>query len=513
MASVHDAIHVVTGRRLAVKFLRREFSANVDLLARFEREARAAGALEHENVISVIDFGYAARCAPYMVMEHLSGEDLSGLLAREAPLLVPAAVDIAIQACRGLAATHAAGIVHRDVKPENLFLCHHGDGTKLVKLLDFGIAKLTHDLPSEAGPRFAPEPRRERGLISFADIDADLFMGTPDYMSPEQMMCADNVDGRSDVYSLGVILFEMLSGEKPHPGESCIDIVKHVLTQEPTPIETLRGTLPRDLAAIVHRALLFDPGERFGSALELAAALAPFAGSSQAIGAAPESDRPTTPAPARRSSSTMKLPMLSMRNPATADGVDEAPPIRMSRIQLRDSATDDIDEAPLIRTPRTGRATGKPGGVAVSMDAGESVLVRFGEGRARGGGAWNAKRSRDLAADLNRFRAALAEAPSGEVALEAAHYVARAIDSGLVQPAMIERMAAEARRFLAQAQELAPERSDEVTARWARLEIAALHPEAALEILDRALPRARQNSARQELAILQEDAWFASYAT
>ena len=288
MATVHEAMHVVTGRRLAVKFLRPEFRNDAASLARFEREAHAAGIIESENVISVLDFGYTKFDEPYIVMEYLSGESLSAFLSREAPLPVPFAVDVAIQACRGLAAAHAAGVVHRDVKPDNLFVCHHSDGTSLIKVFDFGIAKIMDDTRFRVGPRrpalglwpthgFGLPPAGGINPASFVAIEAGQFLGTAAYMSPEQIRGADGVDQRSDVYSVGGILFEMLSGETPHPGESFVEIIDHVLKQKPTRIETLRGTLPPSLAAIIHRALDADPRERFASALRLAAVLAPFA--------------------------------------------------------------------------------------------------------------------------------------------------------------------------------------------------------------------------------------------
>ncbi len=267
MATVHEAVQLFTGRRLAMKFLRRRFRNDAASCARFEREAYAAGIVESANVISVFEFGHVKTGESYIVMEYLAGEGLSALLAREAPLPVPFAIDVAIQTCRGLAAVHAAGVVHRDVKPENLFICRDDAGTRLIKVFDFGIAKRMGD--GLAGGFDAN---------SFIDGDAGKFLGTAQYMSPEQMRGADDVDQRSDIYSVGGILFEMLSGETPHPGGTFPEIIDHVLNREPTRIETLRRTLPRRLAAIIHQALDADPGKRFASALELASALAPFAG-------------------------------------------------------------------------------------------------------------------------------------------------------------------------------------------------------------------------------------------
>jgi serine/threonine protein kinase len=263
MGAVYEAHHEVVGRRFAVKLLHSELAHQEEILERFRREALAAGALESENIASIVDFGHAADGIPYIVMELLVGEDLARFLAREGSLPVVRAVNIIIQACRGLDAAHAAGIIHRDLKPENLFVCRRGDGTDLVKILDFGIAKL-----AQAGA--------EGPIASVTRTGST--MGTPFYMSPEQARGAKEVDHRADIYGLGVILFEALTSQKPHPGDSYNAILYHILTQPPTPITTLRSGLPPDLIEVVHRALSFEPAERPTSAIELARLLSPYAG-------------------------------------------------------------------------------------------------------------------------------------------------------------------------------------------------------------------------------------------
>jgi eukaryotic-like serine/threonine-protein kinase len=257
MGSVYEAQHVIVGRRFAVKYLHAELAGDEEILERFRREARTAGALENENIVSVVDFGLAADGIPCIVMEYLTGEDLAALLAREGQLPVIRAVNIAIQACRGLDAAHAAGIVHRDLKPENLFICRRGDGTDLVKILDFGIAKL---VPAGQGP--APSVTR-----------SGTTMGTPFYMAPEQARGAKEVDHRADIYGLGVILFEALSGQKPHPGQSYNEILYHILTQPAVSITSLRPGLPVDLVGTIQQALAFNPHDRQASVAELARAL------------------------------------------------------------------------------------------------------------------------------------------------------------------------------------------------------------------------------------------------
>jgi len=262
MGTVYEAQHAFVGRRFAVKILHTELTRADEMLERFTREARAAGALENENIASVIDFGHTGDGVPYIVMEYLVGDDLAKLLAREGQLPVPRAVNMIVQACRGLDAAHAAGVIHRDLKPENLFVCKRGDGSDLLKLLDFGIAKL-----AKADGEGLPSVTRSGAA-----------MGTPYYMPPEQAKGAKDLDHRADIYALGVILYEALSGQRPHPGDSYNSILYHILTQPVIPLGSLRRGLDPDLTDVVHRALAFDPADRPASAIDLARALAPHAG-------------------------------------------------------------------------------------------------------------------------------------------------------------------------------------------------------------------------------------------
>ncbi len=256
MGRVYEAQHTVIGRRFAIKCLLAEHTQQSEMVARFQREAEAAGGIENENIAAVLDFGLLDEGSPYLVMEYLEGEDLAQILRRLGPLAVPRAAYIGIQACRGLAAAHARDIIHRDLKPENLFVCKRNDGSDLVKILDFGIAKL-----------HAP--------VSLTNTGAS--MGTPSYMSVEQARGAKNVDQRADIYALGVILYEMLAGQRPHPGESYNEILYHVITEKPTPLVSLRPTMPVELVQVIERAMARDACERYASAIEMAEALAPFA--------------------------------------------------------------------------------------------------------------------------------------------------------------------------------------------------------------------------------------------
>jgi serine/threonine-protein kinase len=259
MGAVYEARHARLARRFAIKFLLPEFAADPEVLRRFENEARAAGGLEHPNLAAVTDFGQAADGAPYLVMEFLQGQDCSKLLRASGPLPIGRAANLVAQACRGLVVAHKAGIVHRDLKPENLFLTDAGDGTDLVKVLDFGIAKLSHpdsSLVTGKGATF----------------------GTAHYMSPEQVRGAGEVDERADVWALGVVLYELLSGRKPYDGEKFVNVIHQILYAEPTPLAAVRPGLPAKLMVVVDHALKKNVSERLPSVAALAELLLPFSG-------------------------------------------------------------------------------------------------------------------------------------------------------------------------------------------------------------------------------------------
>ena len=259
MGSVYEAHHTVVRRRFAVKFLHHELALRRELLTRFQREAEAAGALESEHVAAALDFGIAADGAPYIVLEYLVGESLEHLLERDGRLPVARATHVVQQVCRGVQAAHDAGIVHRDLKPHNLFMCRREDGTDLVKVLDFGVAKLEFVEKSAAATR--------TGTV----------LGTPSYMSPEQARGERNVGHLSDVYAVGAILYELLSGKKPHPGDSHNAILHHIATQPALSLAAFEPELPAELVAVVERALSGDPALRPASAEEFALALLPWA--------------------------------------------------------------------------------------------------------------------------------------------------------------------------------------------------------------------------------------------
>jgi endoglucanase len=259
MGAVFEAQHEVVKRRFAIKFLRPDLAARRDMLTRFQHEAQAAGALENENVAAAVDFGVAADGVPYIVMEYLAGESLASLLGREGRLPLSRAADLVAQACRGMHAAHAAGIVHRDLKPHNLFVCRRDDETDLVKVLDFGVAKLhaLEELQAATGT----------GTV----------LGTPSYMSPEQARGEKVLGPPTDVYALGAIVYELVAGRGPHPGDSHHAVLHHIATQPAVPLASVQPGLPHALVALVDQSLSPLPSARPSSAEVLGHALAAFA--------------------------------------------------------------------------------------------------------------------------------------------------------------------------------------------------------------------------------------------
>jgi serine/threonine-protein kinase len=263
---VYEARHVVVGRRFALKLLHPHLAQGSSAVARFVREARAAGSLENPHIAAVVDFATTSDGLPFLVMEYLEGRSLGRLLAAEGPLPVPRAVSLLLQICRGLEAAHRAGIVHRDLKPDNLFVVQQPDGSELLKILDFGIAKLVDEPSAQL---------THSGAV----------LGTAFYMAPEQARGDKHVDFRVDIYALGVIAFELLSARKPHPGDGYNAILAHILTQPPEPLNAFRPGLPAELVELVAAAMAFEPAARPRSAAAWAESLSAFSG--RAVAASP----------------------------------------------------------------------------------------------------------------------------------------------------------------------------------------------------------------------------------
>ena len=258
MAVVLAARHVALDERVAIKLLLPQWAEDPALVERFMREGRAATKIRSEHVVRVHDVGRVFG-RPYLVMELLEGEDLEDLVARQGPLPIPVAADLLLQAGEAIAEAHASGIVHRDLKPANLFLTTRADGLPCVKVLDFGISKVVDAATTES-----------RSTMPSA------VMGSPHYMSPEQMQSAKNVDARTDLWSLGAILHELLAGAPPWQAETVTALCATILRDPPPPLSSRASDAPPALEAVVLRCLEKEKSRRYATIAELARALAAF---------------------------------------------------------------------------------------------------------------------------------------------------------------------------------------------------------------------------------------------
>ena len=257
MGVVVAATHVQLQTQVALKFLLPEVLSSPQIVERFVREARAAVRIKSEHVAHVSDVGMLANGAPYMVMEYLEGQDLAEALAQGGPMPIVQSVGYLLQACEAIAEAHALGIVHRDLKPANLFLAKRNRREPIIKVLDFGISKTTD--------------AESLGLTKTSAL-----MGSPYYMSPEQMKSARDVDTRSDIWALGIILYELLTGAPPFQGETITEIVVLVTQGNVPSIRELRPDVPAAIGDIIARCLKRDPQQRYADIVEFATALVPF---------------------------------------------------------------------------------------------------------------------------------------------------------------------------------------------------------------------------------------------
>jgi len=260
MGQVYEARHVELDKKVAIKFLFMELAEDEELLERFRREARITASLGHANIVDVMDFGVTDEGLPWLVMEYLTGESLQEIMEREGTLSIPAARKIMLQILTGLAEAHAQGIIHRDLKPDNVYLDEvKGQGT-VVKLLDFGISKI------------AGRDEKENLQLTKTGV----VMGTPNYMSPEQVMGNTELDARADLYACGTILFEMLTGRRPFEGETHNEVVVRIMGDPIPDMNSLRSGLPPALVDIALKALSRDREGRFSTAEEFLEALETF---------------------------------------------------------------------------------------------------------------------------------------------------------------------------------------------------------------------------------------------
>ncbi len=262
MGVVVAATHVTLEERVAIKFLLPQALSNGEAVTRFLREARAAVRIKSEHVARVTDVGQLENGAPYMIMEYLDGADLGSVGQKRGALAVEEAVEYVLQACEALAEAHALGIVHRDLKPANLFLVRRADGTPSVKVLDFGISKVTGMAASGS----------DLGMTKTTTV-----MGSPLYMSPEQMASSRDVDARTDIWALGAILYELLSGTVPFQADTITQLCVMILQQPPPLLRNVRPDAPEGLQNVIVRSLAKERDRRYTNIAEFAHALAPFA--------------------------------------------------------------------------------------------------------------------------------------------------------------------------------------------------------------------------------------------
>ena len=252
MGVVVAALHVELDERVALKFLLPEAAASPSVAARFAQEARAAVKIKSEHVARVLDVGKLAGGAPFMVMEYMDGQDLEQLLQSHGPFSVDVAVGYVLEASEAIAEAHALGIVHRDLKPANLFLARRPSGPPVVKVLDFGISK-------------SMDPKSNGGLTRTSSL-----LGSPAYMSPEQLTATKAVDARADIWALGAVLFQLLTGTLPFDGDSMPELVACILQNDAPLASTRRPNVPPGVDAVIERCLRKAPADRFADVAELA---------------------------------------------------------------------------------------------------------------------------------------------------------------------------------------------------------------------------------------------------
>ncbi len=367
MGAVYMGEHPLIGKRVAVKVLLDELVANETLVTRFFNEAKAANDIRHQNIVDIVDFGKLDKDGGghivYLVMELLEGQSLATRLDTRR-LTFDETRHILQQCCSGLAASHAKGIIHRDLKPDNLFLLKRGGDENFVKILDFGIAKLTATASTNAKTR------------------TGTLIGTPAYMSPEQCAGRGNIDARSDVYALGIVMYEMLTGHVPFKGEGFGDIVVAHLTEAAKPPSALRPDVPPELDAIVMKAIekevdgRFQSMEEFGVALSDPAAFARSPGAVAYFGAVAAAPTTSVPAINDAPSGPTVAPVASAPDAATIIATK-----KKADTTLSGAASESAVREPARGGTRRAAVIGA-GAVAVVAAAGVVAFLKLGGGAA-----------------------------------------------------------------------------------------------------------------------------------
>jgi eukaryotic-like serine/threonine-protein kinase len=295
MGTVYEAINTAIGKRVAMKFVDADLTQHKDAIARFHREAQAASAVESAHIVEIFDSGFTDDDVPYLVMELLRGEDLGHRIKRCGRLELTEALHVTVQILRGLHRAHEAGIVHRDLKPDNIFLVDRDDDPNFAKILDFGISKV----------------QRGGGVPAHTLTREGTVLGTPFYMSPEQAQALPDVDGRTDLWAVGAILYECLTGHPPHSGNTYEQVIVNICMKDAHDVRMDNPAVPEPVARVISKALARERSERFSSAREFLDAL--VAGSGGLI-----SHRSARASGDELSPGATSAPGLSRRTPAHA---------------------------------------------------------------------------------------------------------------------------------------------------------------------------------------------------
>jgi eukaryotic-like serine/threonine-protein kinase len=373
MGTVALARHVSLGEDVAIKFLDPELRRDPVAIARLSREARALARIKSDHVTRVLDVGATLATGPYMVMEYLEGTDLGEVLEAEGPLPVERVIEITMQLCEALTVAHTAGIVHHDIKPQNLFLARHGQ-FETLKVLDFGISEVA---PSGGEGAVPPGHRAEDAAASS--------YGTPSYMSPERVRNGPEVDHRSDIWSVGVVLHELVTGRGVFDAPTVAETCARVVSDAPLELEANEAVLPPSLRRIIERCLERDPSQRYQSVEELAAALVPlgsmterFRGRSIGALSGKHVEEQLASTRARRSQPT--LPRQAISSPGSAPEMPQSP----STGAGRDGPAQVSYGSPRLRARK--RRAWQYGAIALAGALLCLVMVSAG-GEARGGPA------------------------------------------------------------------------------------------------------------------------------
>jgi serine/threonine-protein kinase len=376
MGIVFAANHELLGVRVAVKLLLTDIASSTEAVTRFVNEAKNAARIQSDNVARVMDVGTLDGGRPYMVIEFLEGDDLSKLLEQRGALSVQEAVDYVLQALEGLAQAHSIGIVHRDLKPANLFLVKRQDRTMQVKVLDFGISKATNPLGEGSG----------------AMTSTKALLGSPYYMSPEQLRSSKSVDARADIWSIGIILYELLTGTPPFSGDNFGELFAAILETDAPSLSAKRNDVPPQFEHVVMRCLQRRPENRYSNVGELAAALAPFASqrgqrtAHRILDVMPIGDRPLSFTPGAQnmvqsSPGFAGGPMVPMPGASTGSGVFSAPGVPPPGVQTNSSWTG-AQALPQRSGPSTGAVVGIFAVLAIVALGGGLAVAQWWRGKS-----------------------------------------------------------------------------------------------------------------------------------